>query len=86
MNTAAATTSDWELIKRHLPPGWRELAREMKLIRDLPTHMGTKIRDIGDVLRLVLYQAGASASLRATTALAAATTGIVLSACRCTTG
>lgn len=80
MHKPTDSTSDWELIQAHLPPGWRELAREMKLIRELPEHMGTRIRDIGDVLRLVLYQAGASASLRATTALGVATTGIVLSA------
>lgn len=80
MATRTEGPTDWELIQAHLPAGWRELGREMGLIREQPAQLGAKIQDIGDILRLVLYQAGASASLRATTALAAATTGIVLSA------
>jgi hypothetical protein len=42
--------------------------------------MGTKIRDLGVALRLVLHQAGTSASLRATTALAAATGVVAIAA------
>jgi hypothetical protein len=74
--TTTNTVTDWELIEGHLPAGWRELGDEMGLIRERPEHMGTKINDLGVVLRLVLHQAGTSASLRATTALAAAT-GVV---------
>lgn len=74
--TTTNTVTDWELIEAHLPAGWRELGDEMGLIRERPEHMGTKITDLGVVLRLVLHQAGTSASLRATTALAAAT-GVV---------
>jgi hypothetical protein len=71
--TSANTLTDWELIEANLPTGWRELGDEMGLLRERPAHMGTKIRDLGVALRLVLHQAGTSASLRATTALAAAT-------------
>lgn len=74
--TNTNTVTDWELIEAHLPGGWRELGDEMGLIRERPEHMGTKVSDLGVVLRLVLHQAGTSASLRATTALAAAT-GVV---------
>jgi len=74
--TTTNTVTDWELIEGHLPAGWRELGDEMGLIRERPEHMGTKITDLGVILRLVLHQAGTSASLRATTALAAAT-GVV---------
>jgi hypothetical protein len=38
-----------------LPPDWRELADSMKLIREYPPHMKTKIKDIRDVLRIVLH-------------------------------
>lgn len=68
--------TDWALVQAQLPAGWRELGDEMGLIRARPMHMGTKISDLGVALRLVLHQAGTSASLRATTALAAAT-GVV---------
>lgn len=78
--TTIDPNSDWERIQALLPPGWRELAAEMGLVRERPAHMGTKIRDIGDALRLVLHQAGTSSSLRATTALAAATGVVVMAA------
>ncbi len=52
----------------------------MGLIRERPQHMGTKIGDLGIALRLVLHQAGTSASLRATTALAAATGVVAIAA------
>lgn len=74
--TTTNRATDWELIEAHLPAGWRELGDEMGLIRERPQHMGVKIGDLGIALRLVFHQAGTSASLRATTALAAAT-GIV---------
>lgn len=74
------TTRDWKLIEAHLPTGWRELGEGMGLIRDRPDHMGTKIQDLGVALRLVLHQAGTSSSLRATTALAAATGVVAIAA------
>jgi Transposase DDE domain len=67
---------DWQLIEAQLPSGWRELGKKMGLIRERPAHMGTKIEDLGVILRLVFYHAATNASLRATTALAAAT-GVV---------
>jgi hypothetical protein len=78
--TSANTLTDWELIEANLPTGWRELGDEMGLLRERPAHMGTKIRDLGVALRLVLHQAGTSASLRATTALAAATGVVAIAA------
>lgn len=76
----ANTDGDWGLIEEHLPTGWRELGAEMGLIRERPGHMGTKIQDLGVALRLVLHQAGTSASLRATTALAASTGVVTIAA------
>ena len=67
-----SVTSDWSLITAQLPPDWRELAAGMGLLKERPEHLGAKIDDIEPILRLVLYQAGASDSLRATTARAAA--------------
>lgn len=62
-------TLDWEMIERILPKGWRELAIERKLIRpNLPTHMGTKVTDINQVLRLVLYQVATHSGLELATA------------------
>jgi len=72
--------SDWDLIERELPAGWRELGDSMGLLRERPAHMQTKVRDIGVALRLVLHQAGTSSSLRATTALAAAIGVVSISA------
>jgi len=74
------STPDWDRIAEHLPAGFRALADEMGLLRERPAHMGTKIRDISVVLRLVLHQAGTSASLRTTAALASATGVISISA------
>jgi hypothetical protein len=74
------TSTDWELIEAQLPIGWRELGNQMGLLRERPAHMGTKVLDLGVALRLVLHQAGTSASLRATTALAAATGVVAIAA------
>lgn len=72
--------ADWKVIEGYLPTGWRELGDEMGLIRKRPEHMGTKISDLGVALRLVFHQAGMSASLRATTALAAASGVVAIAA------
>ena len=80
MTTNGKAQLDWERIAAHLPVGFRSLAEEMGLLRERPSHMKTKIRDIGVVLRLVLHQAGTSSSLRATAALAAATAVVSISA------
>lgn len=71
--------SDWKMIEAHLPPDWRHLADSMGLIREHPAHLNTKIKDIGDLLRLVLHHVSGS-SLRMTTGMAAAAGLVVLSA------
>lgn len=65
-------TTDWEMITAQLPSDWRETAQSMGLLKERPEHIGAKIDDIEPILRIVLYQAGASDSLRATVARAAA--------------
>lgn len=70
-------STDWDIIEAQLPPDWRELAERMKLIRDYPPHMNTKIKDIRDLLRVVLHHAAGS-SLRMTAALASAAGIVVL--------
>jgi hypothetical protein len=65
-------TTEWELIAAQFPADWRELAEQMGLLKERPEHIGAKVDDIEPILRLVLYQAGASDSLRATAARAAA--------------
>jgi hypothetical protein len=69
---ARSATTDWQLITAQLPADWRELAENMGLLEERPEHIGAKVDDIEPILRLVLYQAGASDSLRATVARAAA--------------
>jgi hypothetical protein len=63
---------DWEFIKAQLPDDWRELADQMGLIRPHPPHLGAKITDIEQVLRLELQRVGLESSLRITTARSAA--------------
>jgi hypothetical protein len=63
---------DWEFIKAQLPGDWRELAGQMGLIRPHPPHLGAKITDIEQVLRLDLQRVGLESSLRITTARSAA--------------
>lgn len=70
-------TTDWEMIEAQFPPEWREIADGMKLIRDYPPHMNTKIKDIRELLRVVLHYVSGS-SLRMTAALAAAAGVVVL--------
>jgi len=64
--------TDWSLVEAQLPPGWRELAAEMRLIRKLPKHIGQKISDIQVVLRLVLHYVSQQGSMRQTIAGASA--------------
>jgi len=70
-------TNDWEMIVAQLPLVWREMAEPHRLFpKKFPAHMGTKIKDVEVPLRLVLHHAGTGASLKVTTAAAAAA-GIV---------
>src|ERR1035437_10076510 len=80
MKVKEKAESDWEMVEAQLPADWREVADEMGLVQAQPSQLNAKVRDIRDVLRLVLHHAGAGASLRATTARAAATGVLVLSA------
>lgn len=64
---------DWEMITEQLPSCWREMADTHRLFpKKFPPHMGTKITDIATPLRMVLHHAGTGASLKVTTAMAAA--------------
>jgi hypothetical protein len=54
---------EWEEIERVLPAGWRDLAKELKLVRKFPPHMGTKVTEISEVLRLVLYMVATNSAL-----------------------
>ncbi len=66
-------TTDWEMITAQLPSVWREMADTHRLFpKKFPEHMGTKITDVEEPLRLVLHHAGTGASLKVTTATAAA--------------
>jgi hypothetical protein len=62
------TELDWELIKAQLPAGWRELAIEMRLIRPHPPHLGAKITDIEQILRIEFQRVALESSLKITTA------------------
>ncbi len=71
---------DWKVIEATLPAGWRELAAERKLIkRNLAPHIGGKVKDIGQILRLVLYRVAANTGLEAATAAFAAAGILTLS-------
>lgn len=80
MKVKEKAESDWEMVEAQLPADWREVADEMGLVQAQPSQLNAKVRDIREILRLVLHHAGAGASLRATTARAAATGVLVLSA------
>lgn len=69
----------WDVIEAELPRGFRELAQEMGLIRPLPEHLGAKIKDIAEILRLVFQYVGLDLSLKTTTAMAAAAGPVTLS-------
>jgi hypothetical protein len=70
----------WREIERVLPEGWRELAEEMGLIRKRPAHLGVKVTDIGQVMRLVLFMVAVSCSLAMATAAFAGAGLLTLSA------
>jgi hypothetical protein len=75
-HSESAIAGDWSMIEAQLPSNWRELGRAHGLDpaakRRLPP--GAKIRDLGVVLRLVLFHVGANVALATTTAMAAAAT------------
>jgi hypothetical protein len=68
---------DWKVVEGVLPAGWRQMAAQRKLVRpNLPKHMGTVVTDIGQILRLVLYQVGRNVGLQ-TAAAAFAAAGLL---------
>jgi Transposase DDE domain len=71
-NGGVTTHLDWLEVERMLPDGWRELAKEQKLVRKLPAHMGTKVSDISQVLRLILFMVATNSALLVSTATFAA--------------
>ena len=70
---------DWEFFRDQLPPGWRERASELGLVRPQPPQLGAKVTDIEPVLRIILHRAGLEYSLVVTAAGAAAAELIDLS-------
>jgi hypothetical protein len=79
--TGEQIAGDWTMIAAQLPPGWRELAVEMGLVyRGYPVHMGTKVTDIEQVLRPMLYQVATNSSLAVAVSMAAAGEVIKMSA------
>lgn len=62
----------WEMIKAQLPPCWRKLADDLGIVRPQPPGRNAKITDIEQLLRLEFHRAGLGASLKQSTAGAAA--------------
>ena len=61
---AGETQAGWEQLKALLPPGWRELASEMGVVRDdWPAHMNVKFTEVEPLLRLVFYYVAEGCSL-----------------------
>lgn len=65
--------NDWETITSLLPANWEQLADKHKLLQ--LQYGGNKIRTAGDLLRLILVNAGAELPLRQTVALVAQSGG-----------
>jgi hypothetical protein len=71
---------DWLLIEAQLPSDWRQLAEQQRLIwRNAPKHIGAKVTDIGQILRLIFYYVATNSSLKTTTATASAANLITIS-------
>lgn len=70
----------WELVKAQLPPDWHDLADELRVVRPQPPWRHAKITDIEQLLRLEFHRVGLGASLKQSTAEAAAAGLVDLSA------
>ena len=72
--TETAIAGDWAMIEAQLPGTWRELGRAHGVEPTAKKYSppGSKIRDLGVILRLVLFHVGANVSLATSTAMAAA--------------
>lgn len=76
-----SSEADWRMLEEQLPSNWRQLAEERRLIwRNAPSHIGAKISDIGQILRMVFYHVATNSSLRTTTAMASAAQMVTISA------
>jgi hypothetical protein len=58
----------WSQIEATLPVEWRKLADDLRLIRNRSPHLGGKVKDVGDILRLVLYMVATNSALAGATA------------------
>jgi len=75
------SNTDWALIEAQLPSNFRQLAEQRRLIwRNAPKHIGAKITDISQILRLVFFHVATNSSLQTTTATAHASKMITISA------
>lgn len=73
--------TDWSLIEAQLPSNFRQLAEQRRLIwRNAPKHIGAKITDVGQILRLAFFHVATNSSLKTTTATAHASKMITISA------
>jgi hypothetical protein len=63
---------DWETLEQTLPRSWRDLAVELGLIHPVPPQLKAKVKDISEILRLVLYQVATNSGLEQTVASFAA--------------
>lgn len=70
----------WELLKAQLPPIWRDLSDELGVVRPQPPGRNAKITDIEQLLRLEFHRVGLGASLKQSTAEAAAAGLVEMSA------
>lgn len=73
--------TEWRMIEEQLPQQWRQMAEQKRLIwRNAPSHIGAKVSDIGQILRMVFYHVATNSSLRTTTAMASAAQMVTISA------
>lgn len=63
---------DWDFLKLQLPARWRERAVELGLIHRSPPHMGAKVDDIEQILRLFFLRVGQDLSLLVAVSVVAA--------------
>jgi hypothetical protein len=76
-----AIAGDWPMIEAQLPPDWRTLAHQHGVARkNVAPHLGAKVTDASVPLRMILHHVGTNTSLKTTTAMAAASGMIDVSA------
>jgi hypothetical protein len=63
---------NWRAIAKLLPEGWKELAVQLGVIKEVPKQLGAKVTNIEPLLRVVLFHVSMNMSLRIATATAAA--------------